>query len=131
MRRLSVLLLAGLLVPACGGGGSHTIQGELAVLGTCPALTVDKGDPVILRDGDNKTIGTGELGEGKDSNVLGKDAKKLGRDANAFANCVYKFHITDVPDAAFYSVEVGDKGKLTYSRAKLEKRDWKVALTLS
>lgn len=131
-----VLVLLAVGIVACGGGSSsHTIRGALELAGRCPSTRVDEGDPVLLRDGANKTIGTGELAAGTDSSFLEglsvKERRAFVGLAEESKTCVYKFRITDVPDAAFYSVEVGDTGKVTYPKAKLEKHDWKVGLTLS
>lgn len=35
-----------------------------------------------------------------------------------------------MPGAAFYTIEVGRRGALTYSAAELDARGWTVALTL-
>jgi len=43
--------------------------------------------------------------------------------------CRYAFTVT-VPDAPFYTVEVGNRGEQTYSRADLEAAGWSVELTL-
>lgn len=45
------------------------------------------------------------------------------------SDCVLKFALT-VPDAPFYSLEAGHRGAITYSRADLDAKGWKVALTL-
>lgn len=44
--------------------------------------------------------------------------------------CVYSFSIDGVADAPFYSVEVGHRGAVTYSRADLAAVGWTLALTL-
>lgn len=45
-------------------------------------------------------------------------------------NCVMRFSIPSIPDATFYSVEIGHRGAVTYSRADMETRGWKLDLTL-
>lgn len=132
--RLAVLVVSGMLFAACGGSSSHTIRGEVSALDTCPARGVSEGDPVLLRDGNNNTISTAELGAGKNTPLFGKAGGKQVREITDdldLARCVYKFRFDDVPDEKFYSVEVGDTGDVTYSKAKLEKADWKVALSLT
>jgi hypothetical protein len=43
--------------------------------------------------------------------------------------CVFTFTI-DVPDATFYSIELGRRGELTYSREEMDKAGWHIDLTL-
>jgi hypothetical protein len=40
--------------------------------------------------------------------------------------CEFVFTVEDVPDAPFYSVEVGNRGEVTYSRDDLAEADWTV-----
>jgi hypothetical protein len=44
--------------------------------------------------------------------------------------CVASFTVENVPDAPFYSIEVGHRGAITYSNADLAAKDWHVDLTL-
>ena len=44
--------------------------------------------------------------------------------------CVFPFVVKNVPNAKFYSIEVGRRGSLEYSRKELEKRNWRVDFKL-
>ena len=44
--------------------------------------------------------------------------------------CKYPFEVKGLPAAAFYSIEVGRRGSLTYSPKRLDEQDWKVSLSL-
>jgi len=43
--------------------------------------------------------------------------------------CRFMF-IAEVPDATFYSFEIGRRGELAYSKQELQDSDWRVTLTL-
>jgi hypothetical protein len=44
--------------------------------------------------------------------------------------CALQFSLPTVPDVPFYSVEIGHRGAVTYSRADMESFGWKLDLTL-
>ena len=96
---------------------------------------VAAGMNVTVRDGNDVIIGVGST-----DNVTREDRTSLdpwlADVATGVANerypnvvCTLVFKVS-VPDAEFYSVEVGHRGELNYSRAEMEAADWAVALTL-
>jgi hypothetical protein len=56
------------------------------------------------------------------------DAKQ-SVEAHAGVICTLLFD-ADVKNADFYEIEIGSRGKLSYSKKDLEKRDWYVAQSL-
>jgi hypothetical protein len=46
------------------------------------------------------------------------------------SRCFFNFEVRDLPDAPFYSIELGHRGAVTYSKADLEKASWKVDVEL-
>ena len=143
MRRLALLGLAAVLVacqPAAAPVGSgqanapsstptmHTLQGGLelnstsVLIGTVSGCNgtdgyddIHEGSQVVVTNESGTVIGTTELGP--------------GRSQSSGVGCRYDFSVA-VPDAAFYNIAVGDRGKLTYSKAELESRSWGVVMTL-
>ena len=113
-----------LLVAACGGQtitGSFVLRGSGETTGTTCAGTggysdIRTGVNVVVKDGTGKVIGTGTLLDDPDADTV-------------FGRCSYVFSVP-VTDADFYSVEVGRRGALTYSRAELEAQGWTVGFTL-
>jgi hypothetical protein len=75
-----------------------------------------EGTAVVVRDESGTTIAAGRLGVGA-----------YTRDGG---DCIFEFTIDDVPEAAFYSVEVADRGEITYSADELEAADWSVELSV-
>jgi hypothetical protein len=75
---------------------------------------VRAGTNVTLRDGANEIIGTSSLGPG-----MGTDGV-----------CRFEFVLENVPDRDFYTIEVGRRGTLTYSRDEMRENDWQVGLSL-
>lgn len=149
-------LLLALLLGACGGGDSsseqgtdrHTISGSVSITGNADLVLwgnseeqarnpevgvpcvgsggfsdIQESAPVSLRDEEGKVIGSNRLGEGTLSEVAGASL-------DADKTCAFRFTLTDVPDAEFYSIEVGSRGEITYSKSDMEENDWMVELSL-
>ena len=72
------------------------------------------GLEVVVRDGQGGIVAVDELWMG----VAG------------YRNCVFPFIILNVPDVAFYTVEVGRRGSLSYSQKDLDRRDWNIGFQL-
>ena len=76
---------------------------------------IRSGVTVTAKDGDGRTLATGRLDPGT-------------RESNT--RCVFAFEIRDVPQAEFYSFEVGRRGELTYTHAEMESLGWIVGFEL-
>ncbi|CAN1213539.1 hypothetical protein TUMEXPCC7403_25255 [Tumidithrix helvetica PCC 7403] len=44
--------------------------------------------------------------------------------------CFKEFQVSDVPDSDFYSISVGTRNDLTFSRDELEKKNWSLELVI-
>ena len=71
---------------------------------------------VTVKNQAGELIGTTQLGDG------------LG--AGASWACVFHFNIANLPSASFYSIEIGHRGAINYSKADLDTANWTVTLTL-
>ena len=90
----------------CEGGGGYS-----DIAAGAPATLTDEVNTVLAAE----TLGSGEL--------LPDPGLVLG--------CQFKITFTDVPmDRNFYSVDVANRGELTYSRDEMEKMDWEVSLSI-
>jgi len=74
---------------------------------------------VTVRDGRGNILATGATGNGS----------RPVDPALAPLQCVFEFRV-DVPLADFYSITVGRRGEISYSRDELRSRRWQVSLTL-
>ena len=72
------------------------------------------GTPVTLKDGEGKVLGATTLGNGSGST----------------RDCLFTFSFASVPEASFYSLEVGKRGELTYSLADMQSRSWAIGGTI-
>jgi hypothetical protein len=89
---------------------AHTISGQVPHSPLlCPAHEGLDHAEVIIRDENDVIIGVGRVGE------------PAGIERN-------HFEIADLPDAAFYQVDVGDLLSRTFTRAELEADDWFVTI---
>jgi len=125
-RLTTVTLAAAALLVGCGASG-HDIKGSFVL--TDPGVTnsgvycsgtggysdIAEGLGVTVKDDAGKIIGTSQLS--------GNVQESSG------STCSYTFAV-HVPDSDFYSIEVGHRGALTYSRDELEGRKWEVGFTL-
>ena len=91
------------------------IESERGCFGTGGYDDIARGLGVVVRDGTGVVLATGALRKGR---II------------ASYSCAFEFVVEAVPDAAFYSIEVGHRGALTYSRADLEAAEWFVELSL-
>lgn len=129
--------------PAAG----HTIRGTFTVRAvpgsivgkttTCAGAhgydDVRAGMPVTVRDGSDAIVGAGavrnftsaEMGSKSIGDPFaGVKAEMVRRPERV---CALRFSI-EASDAAFYQIEAGNRGNVTYSRDELERRGWFVAL---
>ena len=139
--RLARMLITAALVAGCSGAAptptasptplTHVLAGTFTLIGAshwggvpgtpgrCQGLggyaDVKAGQSVTVRDQANAIIATGST---------------EWQAVTADHDCQFAFTIRDVPDVPFYSIEVGHRGALTYSRADLDGKGWKLDLTL-
>lgn len=127
-----LVLLTGALLVACGGSTPRTIQGEFTLTDEDARWTVGQscrgdggygdireGAQVRVEDAGGAVIGTGSLGDGVGRGTFGRSRK-----------CGFVFEVENLPKSDFYSIEVTNRGGISYSHEELETRDWEVSLTL-
>jgi hypothetical protein len=81
---------------------------------------IARGSGVTVRDGTGAIVGTAGLEGGtlRRSPLRGRDD-----------DCVFSFSLT-VPEEDRYRIEVGQRGAVEFSRADLERENWKAELTI-
>ena len=98
------------------------------------------GTTITVYDGNSDPIGTAEitsvewtdLREQLDEGVPGVGgAPPVPASTTVSGSCRYRFSVPDLPRSDFYAIEVGRRGKLPYSAAYLEARNWTVELVLA
>jgi hypothetical protein len=72
------------------------------------------GASVVVSDDANKVIGTSNLGDGSYSGT----------------DCVFRFVVSNLPQAKFYKVEVSHRGQVTYPYDDLVANRWSVDLSI-
>ena len=86
--------------------------------GTGGYSDIQSGLKVVVKNGSGRILGISSLGSdqysGKYSGVV----------------CEFPFEVTDLPSSKFYSVEVGRRGSMEYTKEQLEEQDWKVQFSL-
>ena len=130
---VAVVAAAGVLALAGSGSLSprHTVSGTFGLLdsdASFPSITtsgsgcqgtggyadISPGAQVTLKDGDGKILGTTQLSTGSGTTTA----------------CLFTFAIPNVPEVAFYSVEISHRGQVTNSLADLKSSGWTFSLTL-
>jgi hypothetical protein len=111
------------------GGERHTVEGEFTLMdpegysetfegGGCSGDggydDISAGTQVNIRDGSGELLASSSLDVGEDMTIA----------------CTFPFTVEDVPKADFYSVEVGDRGDLSFSYDEMVESDWYVSLSL-
>jgi hypothetical protein len=139
------------LIASCGEAGrddaersssTRAISGSLVLRGEDGIAVGDDGDTcagkrgfddlrqgteVVVRNGKSEVLARGELGPGEvTEHGLGES---FGEGPSA-RECTFSFVVAEVPDAPFYAIAVGGRGELTYSRADMVEREWRVEFTI-
>ena len=136
--------LAVLVLGACGDGddegrtaqrtltGTVLVRHEALIYGVGQSCTgtegfsdIRSGTPVTVRDEANKILAVGQLGASRSILVPPVRRGDLER-----TNCEFDFSVGPIPDRPFYQVEVANRGPLSYSRADLETKGWRLELSL-
>jgi hypothetical protein len=132
---VAIVAASGFLALSASGAlaAHHTINGSITLIDTSnntlfPGITavaggcqgsggysdMSPGDGVTVKDGDGKLLATTTLGSGSGTTT----------------RCTFDFSLPNVPEAAFYTIEVGRRGGLSYPLAEMKAQDWSVELTL-
>ncbi len=122
-----LLCVALLALMAVGCGEPRSLTGEIALVqleavertgeqckGTGGFSDISSGMDAILKDGEGAILGKGPL----------VDMEHTGR------ACNFGFTIVDVPDADFYTVQIGSRNGPVYSVQDMEANSWHVELSL-
>ncbi len=144
---LATFLLTSLLWSLVGGGetaespsqsslgarlGQRSLQGRLVLIdnkiadagphchGTNGYSDIDADLRITVRDGRGHLLATGATQPGYRPPAPGPAAQQ----------CIFEFQLR-VPKADFYSIAVGRRGELSYSRQELEAKRWRVQFTLA
>lgn len=84
---------------------------------------IRQGAQVTVKDEANTLLAVGHLGPGTTYEVRRTQF-------TAYSHCQFSFAIPAIPDRPFYQVEVNHRGALSYQRADLEARSWRVDVSI-
>lgn len=136
---IPLTLLIGVCISSPAGASSsrHTLTGSVVIAdsqavvsgvpdwspgGQCDGSTTNgygdlsAGAQVTVKNGSGRIVAVGTIREGK-PNYDG-------------ATCTMPLKVSGIPKASFYQVEVSHRGELSYSYAQLQRRHWRVSLTI-
>lgn len=122
---------------ACGGGGGgRGIDGTFTFNAVVEGRQCDgrnevdgrlddlrDGTPVEVRDSENESVAVGRLERGTATNRDGS-----GESEPDYSTCRMPFTVSDVPDSDAYTIEIGHRGGLTFSKDELAEKDWRVTI---
>jgi hypothetical protein len=139
---------------ALGGADKRALTGSVALfdvdgLGSAANCAgsggygdIEQGMQVVVKNGDGKILATSELGRGEGETareVLNEggsssyDSSYSSSFDSLVVRCTFPFEVKVPSGETFYSVTLGSSGRrgtLTYSKADLDKEDWKVSITI-
>lgn len=72
---------------------------------------------------------TVKVQDGK-QNILALGKTEVGHSDGTAIGCSFDFEVNDVPKSDFYVITVGNRGGINYSFDEINKRDWKVYISL-
>jgi hypothetical protein len=119
---------------------SDDVSGDMSECeGTGGYDDVSEGVPVTIRDQEDNIVGSATLANASAdeiaSRIAARDEDATLAEAQALVErmdgvaCVLVFD-AEVDDAEFYDIEVGERGKISYSRKELIGNGWTAAFTL-
>lgn len=128
--RLTWVLVAALVVVGCSGPATHTLTGTFTLTADNSSFDVDVTVPTCKGNG-----GYADFRPGMSVAVKDQSSTIIASGVTVFdhwesGHCRLAFSVANVPDVPFYSIEVGRRGALTYSRDDLASKNWAVVLTL-
>ncbi len=156
MRVIGLMFVVGAIVIAACSGGSAGEKPTPSAAPTEPSTQTLRGT-MVLKEGaqpggvgsviaigapcwgiggyDDMAAGTQVTVRNENDALIAKGALSEGAisprgPTGTLPDCDFAFTVRDVPNAAFYTIEVSHRGELTYSREEMEALDWEVAFTL-
>jgi len=105
-------LTGSLILSDTTGGGILAVAG--GCFGSGGYSDIREGAGVTLKHGDGKLLGTGSLGAG----------------TGGSSSCTFDYAIDNVPETAFYSLEISHRGALNFSLADMNASGWIAGATL-
>lgn len=154
MKTLILPLIIVMLAVACGGSSDPeptptatakplpTLTGTMTLVDTFRGAAGDDcqggggfsdmhaGAQVVVKDAASQIIAAGSLSAGTLPQATNEAGTPVVDRSRSFSECVFTFEVANVPAADFYTVEVSDRGGITYSHAELVEKDWTVDVTL-
>jgi len=136
MTRWMLVVVIAIAVAGCGAAASptpftHDVTGTLTLHNDGPvyqSATTCRGDDGY-DDIDSETLQA--VAKDDKGAIVGTAGMTSTRPASAANDqCYMSFTLKALPDAPFYSIEVGHRGAVTYSKADLEARGWTIDLTI-
>jgi hypothetical protein len=105
----------------------HTVTGTLTLVDASAGFTsgsscAGSGGYSDITPGNNVTVYDGK------QNIIATST--LGHGTGTFGACVLTFTVPDVPDEAFYKVEVSHRGGLSFSKTDMQAANWTVSMSL-
>jgi hypothetical protein len=122
-------------LPGLGGGdtGASPTASARTLSGT---FVLTNGEPVGSDGGCSGTGGYSDIRPGIDvvvsdgsGSIIATTDLSVGTPIDD-VTCSFTFRLEDVPPTTFYTVEVGDRGQITYSAADLAAENWNITLEL-
>jgi hypothetical protein len=94
---------------------------------------IHSGRQILVKNNKGEILATGELGQGKGvktdfSEKLEQTATEAGLGTPLM--CQFPITIENVPQADFYTFEIGRRGGMTYTAKELQQKGWKIELRL-
>jgi len=126
-----VLILAALFM-VFGPGSKQMLRGSITVIDTdfYYSSSVETNGSSCYTTGGYSDVNSGtnvtvKSGEGK---LLGITDLSSGVTAGSYS-CTFSF-IMEVPNSEFYSIDIGNRDEVSYSKDELEAKGWSLDLTL-
>lgn len=141
IRGLFSTLALAVLVAGCSGAGP-TPSPAVHLTGTFGLLRGSNGSAVWAGGpAQGECVGTGGYSDFRGGmsvvvkdqagSIIATSSTAMGHPTTDGAGtCLMAFDVAPIPDAPFYSIEIGHRGAITYSKADLVAKAWHLDLTL-
>ncbi|MCC6313352.1 MAG: hypothetical protein IT337_05025 [Thermomicrobiales bacterium] len=134
MRKIAILGVSAvvLLVVGCGGGATHSLNGQVTLISSSMVVGQQDGAPACKGAGGYADIigGASVVMENGSGKQLAQTTLGLGEPTSDDSICVFPFAIAELPESNDYVLRISDRPPVPYTLDELRADNFTIRLRL-